>query len=171
MIKRAPNDPAWYRGGLWHDNMPINIPGFWFMSWYDVSVGPNLAAYNHVRKTAKAEVANQQYAVIAPTLHCSFARATEDTIVGERSMGDARLDYKELTYGWFDHFLKGENNGVLEKMPKVNAHSDFSVSAIPSSSPRPWKIPRAAAIFASPRSETHLPEYAALVFSASRANA
>jgi len=119
MIKRAPNDPAWYRGGLWHDNMPINVPGFWFMSWYDVSVGPNLAAYNHVRKTAKGEVANQQYAVIAPTLHCSYKRATEDTIVGERSMGDARLDYDELTYGWFDHFLKGEDNHVLEKMPKV----------------------------------------------------
>ena len=40
MIKRAPNDPAWYRGGLWHDDMKINVPGFWFMSWYDVSVGP-----------------------------------------------------------------------------------------------------------------------------------
>ncbi len=34
-------------------------------------------------------------------------------------MGDARLDYDELTYGWFDHFLKGEDNHVLEKMPKV----------------------------------------------------
>ncbi|HXU07378.1 MAG TPA: CocE/NonD family hydrolase, partial [Blastocatellia bacterium] len=45
MIKRAPNDPAWYRGGLWHDNMPINVPGLWFMSWYDVSVGPNLAMF------------------------------------------------------------------------------------------------------------------------------
>ena len=27
MIKRAPNDPAWYRGGLWHDDMKINVPG------------------------------------------------------------------------------------------------------------------------------------------------
>jgi len=119
MIKRAPNDPAWYRGGLWHDNMPINVPGFWFMSWYDVSVGPNLAAYNYVRRTAKGEIANEQYAVIAPTLHCGYKRATENTVVGERSMGDARLDYDELTYGWFDHFLKGEDNHVLENMPKV----------------------------------------------------
>src|SRR6185436_5823995 len=39
--------------------------------------------------------------------------------VGERSMGDARLDYDSLTYGWFDHFLKGENNDILTKMPKV----------------------------------------------------
>jgi putative CocE/NonD family hydrolase len=119
MIERAPNDPAWYKGGLWHDNMTINVPGFWFMSWYDVSVGPNLAAYNHVRKTARPEIANQQYAVIAPTLHCAYKRATENTIVGERSMGDARLNYDEMTYAWFDHFLKGEENGVLEKMPKV----------------------------------------------------
>ncbi len=119
MIKRAPNDPAWYRGGFWHDNMPINVPGLWFMSWYDVSVGPNLAAYNYVRKTARPEIANEQYAVIAPTLHCSYKRATEDTIVGERSMGDARLDYDALTYGWFDYFLKGEKNDVLTKNPKV----------------------------------------------------
>ncbi len=123
MIEREPNDRAWYKGGLWHDNMKIDIPGFWFMSWYDVSIGPNLAAFNHVRKTASPSVANQQYAVIAPTLHCGFRRATENTIVGERSVGDARLNYDELTYGWFDHFLKGESNGILEKMPRVRYYT------------------------------------------------
>jgi putative CocE/NonD family hydrolase len=119
MIKRAPNDPGWFKGGLWHDNMNINVPGFWFMSWYDVSVGPNLAAYNFVRRHAKGDIANQQYAVIAPTLHCGYRRATENTIVGERSMGDARLNYDDLTWGWFDRFLKGESNGFLEKTPRV----------------------------------------------------
>ena len=123
MIQRAPNDPAWYRGGLWHDNMTINVPGLWFMSWYDVSVGPNLAAYNYVRKTARPEIANQQYAVIAPTLHCGYKRATDNTVVGERSMGDARLDYDALTYGWFDHFLKGEDNRILDTMPKVRYYT------------------------------------------------
>ncbi|HTI65182.1 MAG TPA: CocE/NonD family hydrolase [Gemmatimonadaceae bacterium] len=123
MIKRAPNDPAWYRGGLFHDDMKINVPGLWFMSWYDVSVGPNLATYNHVRKTADPAVANQQYAIIAPTLHCSYTRATENTIVGERSVGDARYDYAALTYGWFDHFLKGDANGLLDTMPKVRYYT------------------------------------------------
>jgi putative CocE/NonD family hydrolase len=124
MIKRTPNDPAWYKGGLFHDNMRINIPGFWFMSWYDVSVGPNLALYNHVRKTARPEIADKQYAVIAPTTHCSYTRATENTVVGERSMGDARLNYAELTYGWFDYFLKGhsENNDIT-KWPKVRYYT------------------------------------------------
>lgn len=123
MIRRVPSDPAWSKGGLWHDDMTINVPGFWFMSWYDVSVGPNLAAYNHVRKTARPEIANQQYAVIAPTLHCAYKRATENTIIGERSVGDARLNYDELTWAWFDHFLKGENNRILETMPKVRYYT------------------------------------------------
>lgn len=118
MIKRTPNDPAWYKGGLWHDNMKIDIPGFYFMSWYDVSVGPNLAMFNHIRKTASPAMADKQYAVIAPVAHCSYTRATENTIVGARSMGDARLDYGKMTYDWFDHFLKGEQNDIL-KRPRV----------------------------------------------------
>jgi putative CocE/NonD family hydrolase len=119
MIQRTPNDAAWYGGGLVHDDMKINVPGLWFMSWYDVSVGPNLALYNHVRKTASPEVANEQWAIIAPVAHCAYTRATADTIVGERSMGDARLDYNEIVYGFFDRFLKGENNARLTSLPKV----------------------------------------------------
>jgi uncharacterized protein len=119
MIQRTPNDPAWYRGGLYHDHMPLDVPGMWWMSWYDVSIGPNLALYNHVRATARPDVADQQWAVIAPVAHCAFTRASENTIVGERDMGDARFDYAELTYGFFDRFLKGEESAVLAKQPKV----------------------------------------------------
>jgi uncharacterized protein len=123
MIKRAPNDPAWYRGGLFHDNMRINIPGLWFMSWYDVSVGPNLAMYNLVRRTAKGAAANEQWAIIAPTGHCAYTRATDHTIVGERDMGDARLDYNDIMFAFFDRFLKGEGGQVLDTMPKVRYYT------------------------------------------------
>jgi putative CocE/NonD family hydrolase len=119
MIQRTPNDAAWYRGGLVHDDMKINVPGLWYMSWYDVSVGPNLALYNHVRKTASPDIANQQWAIIAPVAHCAYTRATADTIVGERSMGDARFDYSDVMYGFFDRFLKGENSARLAALPKV----------------------------------------------------
>lgn len=120
MIKRTPGDPAWRRGGLWHDNMSINIPGLWYMSWYDVSVGPNLAMYNHVRNTAKGDAANQQWAIIAPVGHCSYTRATEHTVVGERDMGDARLGYQEIMYAFFDKFLKGEATTAIDTLPWVH---------------------------------------------------
>jgi putative CocE/NonD family hydrolase len=119
MIQRTPNDPAWYQGGLYHDDMKLEVPGLWFMSWYDVSVGPNLALYNHVRRTAPAGIAQQQWAIIAPVAHCSYLRATADTVVGERSMGDARFDYSEVVYGFFDRFLKGEKSARLDALPKV----------------------------------------------------
>lgn len=119
MIQRAPNDPAWYKGGLYHDNMPLDVPGLWFMSWYDVSVGPNLALFNHARKNASPAVRDQQWAIIAPVGHCAYLRATADTVVGERSMGDARLDYREIVYGFFDRFVKGEASPRLDALPKV----------------------------------------------------
>ncbi len=123
MIQRTPNDPAWYKGGLYHDNMPLNVPGLWFMSWYDVSIGPNLALFNHVRQHAKPEVAADQWAVIAPVTHCAYTRATEDTIVGERHVGDARLDYSELVYGFFDRFLKGEQSERLARQARVTYYT------------------------------------------------
>jgi putative CocE/NonD family hydrolase len=124
MIRRKPNDPAWYQGGLYHDNMPFGAPSMWFVSWYDVSTGPNIALFNHVRaNAADPEVADNQYLVIAPTLHCGYKRATEETIVGERNVGDARLDYDALIYGWFDRWLKGEDNDILEQTPRVQYYT------------------------------------------------
>ncbi len=120
MIRRKPNDPAWFEGGLFHDNMEMKKPSFWFVSWYDVSVSPNLALFNHLRNHPDKQVADNQYLVIAPTLHCGYKRATENTMVGEMSVGDARLNYDEMIYGWFDHWLKndGESN-FLDELPRV----------------------------------------------------
>jgi putative CocE/NonD family hydrolase len=124
MIKRTPDDPAWYEGGLYHDDMPFGVPSIWFMSWYDVSTGPNLALFNHVRNNATdPEVANNQFAVIAPTTHCGYFRTTNPTIVGERDLGDARFDYTGLIYDWFDYWLMDEKNGITDRTPKVQYYT------------------------------------------------
>jgi putative CocE/NonD family hydrolase len=125
MIKRKPNDPKWYQGGLYHDDMAFDKPALWFMSWYDVSTGPNLAMFNHLVEKAESEEARaNQYAVIAPTLHCAYTRATENTVVGERSVGDARWDYDALVYGWFDIWLKGQDTEqLLDTLPRVRYYT------------------------------------------------
>ncbi len=124
MITRTPNDPAWYEGGLYHDDMPFDVPTFWFTSWYDVSISPNLALFNHVRKNAVSEQAREnQYLWIAPTLHCAYSRATENTIVGERSVGDARYDYDALIYGFFDKWLKDEEPAIIDTLHRVTYYT------------------------------------------------
>lgn len=124
MVRRTPNHKDWYTGGLYHDNMDFGVPSFWFASWYDVSISPNLALFNHVRKNARdQEIRDNQYLVIAPTLHCAYTRATENTIVGERSVGDAQLNYEEQIYAWFDLWLKGEQNNFKENTPRVQYYT------------------------------------------------
>ena len=124
MVRRKPNDPEWFTGGLYHDHMEIGTPSFWFTSWYDVSITPNLALFNHVRENAKdPEIRENQYLVIAPTLHCAYTRATENTVVGERSVGDARLFYDEQIYAWWDLWLKDKDNDFKEKTPRVQYYT------------------------------------------------
>jgi len=119
MIVRKPNDPDWFKGGLYHDTMPLNVPVFWFASWYDMSISPNLALFNHARNNPDKAIADNQYLVIAPTLHCGYKRASENTIVGERSVGDARLNYDEMTWSWFDMLLKNQSNDFKKSTPRV----------------------------------------------------
>ncbi len=124
MVRRKPNHEDWFKGGLYHDHMDFGVPSFWFASWYDVSISPNLALFNHVRKNAKDPmIRDNQYLVIAPVLHCSYTRATKNTIVGERNVGDARLNYNEQIYAWFDLWLKDTQNDFKEKTPRVQYYT------------------------------------------------
>jgi len=62
------------------------------------------------------------FMVIAPTPHCQEgALETEHTVIGQRELGDARFDYVGLIQRWFDHFLKGTDNGVTNE-PKLRAY-------------------------------------------------
>jgi putative CocE/NonD family hydrolase len=104
--------------------MPFGVPSLWIASWFDVSTAPNIALFNHVSKNAKdPEVRENQYIIIAPTLHCGYKRATENTIVGELNVGDARLNYDSITYEWHNYWLKGNDNGFLDNFPKVHYYT------------------------------------------------
>ena len=76
-----------------------------------------------MRKTAKGDAANQQRLIIAPVGHCTFNGSTEQTIVGERDMGDARLNYQDIMYGFFDLTLKGTPSAVMESQPRVRYYT------------------------------------------------
>jgi len=125
MITRKPNDPAWYEGGIFHEEMDLGVPAMWVVTWFDVSSSPNLAMYNHVReKSTDPEVRDNQYLIIAPTLHCRYARSTENTMVGDLNVGDARLDFTEIKYNWYDYRLKGMPlNETMGDMPKVQFYT------------------------------------------------
>ena len=126
LMARTPYDAKWYESGLYRDNEDFGVPALWFNSWFDVSQGPNLALYNHVRYNATDEdVRDGQYMIIAPTLHCGFFRTPEheDLIAGELNVGNAHYAYYDLMYGFLDHYLKGDNNDFQKNTPRVQFYT------------------------------------------------
>jgi hypothetical protein len=122
-VERQPNDPRWKNVDFGGEGDRNSAPSLYINSWYDVSIGPNLAMYDYQSKNAATEQAKSNvFTVIAPTAHCEEGTVeTEHTVVGQRDMGDARFDYVGLIQKWFDHFLKGADNGVTNQ-PKVRAY-------------------------------------------------
>jgi len=118
--RRTPGDPAWKRTDFAGEGDTFGVPMLWMFSWYDISVAPNIALYNHAREhTSSKRAKGNQFMVMSPMPHCAYGRETIDTEVGDRSMGDARFDYEALFLDWFGYWLKGEKTGVL-KQPRVH---------------------------------------------------
>ncbi len=123
-VRRGPNHEDWYKGGLYHDNEDYHVPTLWMNSWYDLSVGPNLALFNHVRKNAsKKTVRDTQYMVIAPTLHCQFYRLQDNHPVGERELGDIDFGLDEMLLKFFDQYLKGKDSGFEDEYARIRYYA------------------------------------------------
>ena len=125
-MRRKPNDKGWYEGGMYHDDMDFGVPALWHNSWFDVSQGPNLALFNHVRSSASEEaVRNGQYVIIAPTLHCGFYRTPEygDLIAGDLNLGNATFPYYDQMFSFLNYYLKGEDNDFHANTPRVQYYT------------------------------------------------
>jgi putative CocE/NonD family hydrolase len=120
LIVRKPNDPAWREGGLYHDDQGWGVPALWFNAWYDVSIGPNLALFNHASTVnSDREASANQYAVVAPVAHCKYFELGPDTKVGERDMGDTSFDTTGTIFAWFDRWLKDDRSAFPASTPHV----------------------------------------------------
>jgi putative CocE/NonD family hydrolase len=112
-IERTPADPAWRKGGLYHEGMGWGVPALWFNSWYDVSIGPNLELFNVARKAnTDKEASANQYAVIAPVPHCQYARLGPNTVVGERDLGDTSFDVDGADLWLVRSLAEGRHQGL-----------------------------------------------------------
>lgn len=109
-VSRSPTDPYWQALPHMTDSYTSNVPALFINSWYDFGTDMTLVELNHFKRHSVSETARaNQFAIISPHTHCSFERgASEDTIVGERPLGDTRFDYRNTYLTWFDAWLKND---------------------------------------------------------------
>lgn len=118
-LRHAPGDPYWNQMHYLADSDRFDTPTLQVNSWGDVAAEQTLYAFNLMRRNAvSARSRENQFVIMSPTTHCQSERATADTHVGALDAGDARLAYWRIYLDWFDHWLKGIDNGV-ERRPKV----------------------------------------------------
>jgi len=115
MVKLTPADPEWQKRDLLRTGDKPQVPALVVDSWYDIGAYEQLKFFEYQCETPN------QFLIMAPTSHCGMFRATENTMVGKRSVGDARYDYYQLFLKWFDYWLKDAKNDVLQR-PKVEAY-------------------------------------------------
>jgi len=97
----------------------VDVPMLFMDSWYDYGAAETLAMFNQFQeKGLSKRTRDNQFIIIGPGTHCGYPYATEHTFVGERDLGDARLDFWGIQMKWYDYWLKGIDNGITD-MPKV----------------------------------------------------
>jgi putative CocE/NonD family hydrolase len=144
LTRRTPADPAWRKGGLYHEDMGWGVPALWFNAWYDVSIGPNMELFNSARAAkTDAEASANQYAVIAPVTHCNYWSLGPDYTVGDRSLGDTSFDVDKMVFAWFDRWLKNDKTAFPDSTPHVQY---FTMGANRWSSDNQWPPAKAKTV-------------------------
>ncbi|MBC7237572.1 MAG: CocE/NonD family hydrolase, partial [Chloroflexi bacterium] len=95
----------------------IAVPAYHLGGWYDIFCGATLQNYIDMTKGAATDDARRgQKLIMGPWLHGPL-----NSVVGEFDFGYRASDAMVLTYEimwrWFDHWLKGEENGIMEEPP------------------------------------------------------
>lgn len=112
----------------------VEVPALNFSGWYDVFMNGAVENFVGMRAEGATEAARQgQKLVVGPWIHLPWVRE-----VGEVDFGpEADNPVDELQVRWFDHWLKGVDNGVDEE-PAVRV---FVMGANTWREAEDWPIP------------------------------
>jgi putative CocE/NonD family hydrolase len=127
-LRRGPSHPDWDDDRVTNADV-IKVPGLWAEALYDISARSTVAFFE---KTRMENPAGTQSIVIANGQHCGFGRASEATRIGDRDLGDMRLDYVGRQIAWLDRWLKDDASAATPKSPVtaymagVNRWVDFN---------------------------------------------
>lgn len=120
-VTRNPDAPYFYTLDWVKNSDRFDTPMLFMDSWYDYGPAEALAMWKLAQRNAVSQEArDNQFIIIAPTTHCVYetARGDEHWVAGERDLGKAGLDFVDIQARWYDHWLKGADNGVTA-MPKI----------------------------------------------------
>jgi uncharacterized protein len=108
-------DDYWRQWSIRKDYGRVQVPALNFDGWYDVFLNGAVENYMGMRKEGGSDAARSGgRLVIGPYLHLPWNRKAADVDFGS----EADNPIEDLQVAFFDHWLKGKDNGV-DKAPPV----------------------------------------------------
>jgi hypothetical protein len=97
----------------------VDVPAYGMAGWYDVFLQGSLNNFMGMTSQGKTEKARRhQKIVVGPWIHVLGNKGTE-RITGDIDFGpDVLIDLTEQQTRWFDYWLKGIDNGIVDE-PRV----------------------------------------------------
>ncbi|MGD8727640.1 MAG: CocE/NonD family hydrolase, partial [Gemmatimonadales bacterium] len=118
-VSHMPGDPYWKSLNYVDETDRFDVPALHVNSWYDLGPRETMDVFNLFRENAEsARGRDNQFVIMSPTVHCASEFVRPPVRVGDRDLGDATLEYYRIYLDWFDHWLKGIDNGITD-MPKI----------------------------------------------------
>ena len=113
-IKHFTDDAYWKQFSIQSRYDKVDVPVLAFEGWYDAFVNGALRNFDGMRSSGgTAEARTDQRIVIGPWEHLGWGRPTSLVSPRLKALGPvANSPVNQLMLAWFDHFLKGEDNGV-----------------------------------------------------------
>jgi len=114
-LAHPPHDPWWEPQSYQGDYAQLDVPALNLSGWYDGDQPGAPMNYVGMRAHGASERARRgQVLLMGPWTH--FFNST--THIGDSDFGkDALIDLDAVTLRWFDHYLKGIDNGVEREDP------------------------------------------------------
>ena len=111
-------DDYWKQICIEENHSRLDVPAYNIGGWYDIFLGGSIRNYLGMKKEGATESARSgQRLLIGPWQHS--AKGT--SLVGSHYFGVAAdalaIDLDGIHFKWFDYWLKGINNGVLDEPP------------------------------------------------------
>ncbi len=121
-IRHSTRDEYWKRWSIRDRYENVKVPVLHFEGWYDAFLRGGLENFAGMSaRGGSPEARRHQRIVIGPWDHLAWGRETSSPSPLLKSPGTgASSPVNELQLAWFDHFLKGTDNGVASGSPRVD---------------------------------------------------
>ena len=106
-------DDYWKKIGAWDRLSNVKVPVLSVGGYYDSFIRGTVRSYRWLRENAATPATrDQQHIVLGPWIHSHLLPPNS----GQRYFGGGAsgpgIDYQGMVLAWYDHWLKGEDNGI-----------------------------------------------------------